>query len=777
MLDAADRWSTPRLAEFIAAITGAPDDATAMRRAVDWATEALDAEIGIIVSGGETLASVGFARGHVTADGFTNSIASGTEWLDIAGVGPCRLAWAQLDADAESHLAVARAGDEAFTREEVGLLRAAARSLGLTLRLLRALADERGVRDSLQKRQLLLERLSHIQRSITRRLPLHDVLQSITAGARDLLDVEIAAVRLIDPDNPNELYIAACEGLAPEVLARIRRSRIGEGAGGTAVSEGRVIVVEDYETAPIAQEGLADQHLRVAMAAPVHDGDLVMGSITVASDQEGRTFASLEMEALVAFAEHASLALADAKRVEHIQRLAFHDGLTGLPNRPLFLERLEQSLTRARRRRGDVAVLYLDLDRFKTINDSLGHSAGDELLTAVAARLNACLRDEDTAARLGGDEFAILAHCDREGAQEVAQRILAALTEPFTVSGREVSTSTSIGIAVDRGGRVDAGGMLRDADTAMYRAKMRGSPGFVVFEASMHQAAVTRIDREVDLRQAVARGELRLQYQPVVRLSDGRMAGLEALIRWQHTASGLLSPADFIPLAEETGQIESIGRWILMEACGQARKWHSFGASRLSVSVNVSALQLQSPRFVDDVSEGLRASDLDPTRLILEITESAVMLDAPLAIARLGELHDLGVKLAVDDFGTGYSSLAILRRLPVDTLKVDRLFVEPIADDETAAAFLETVVRLASILSLNVVVEGVETQAQADVIAGFGHVLAQGYHLARPMDVSAIDRMLTSPQSLYRAGGTEPQRPARPRLVSIGGNALQRPLE
>ena len=771
-MNASDRWSTPRLAEFIAAITGAPDVPAAVRRAVDWVTEALEAEIGLIVSDGAAQASVGFPRGDVPVDAFTRSIDSNDDRVDVAGVGPCRMAWAPTELGTASHLVVARAGEDPFSREEVGLLRAAARSLTLTVRLLRALGDERSMRDSLQKRQLLLERLSVTLRSITRRLPLGDVLHTICSGARDLLDVDIAIVRLIDVDSPSEMYIAASEGLESDLAGRVRRSRVGEGASGTAVAEGRVVVIENYSASQLALEGLADQQLTLAMAAPVHDGDLVMGAITVATTQPGRSFGALEMECLVAFAEHASLALTDAKRAENIQRLAFHDGLTGLPNRALFLERLEQALIRARRRRSDVAVLFLDLDRFKTINDSLGHGAGDELLVAVAARLHGCLRDEDTAARLGGDEFAVLAHCDSDGAQLVAERLLAALTEPFMVCGREVSTSTSIGITVDRGGRADAGGMLRDADTAMYRAKVRGTPAYVVFEPSMHLAAVTRIDREADLRQAMQRDELRLHYQPVVRLGDGRPVGVEALIRWQHPTDGLLSPIDFIPLAEETGQIESIGSWTLAQACTQVRTWHRLGTTRLSVSVNVSPLQLQSPRFVSHVADALAASEIDPTRLVLEITESAVMQDAEAAIARLRELRELGVQLAVDDFGTGYSSLGVLRNLPVDIIKIDRVFVAGVADDPTAAAFLETIVRMASILSLTVIVEGVETQAQAEVIAGFGHVLAQGFHFARPMEASAMGRMLTSAQPLYTSGGEAARRATRPRLVSLGGTAL-----
>ena len=743
-----------------------------MRRAVDWATEALEAEIGVILEGVAVVASVGFPRGDVPAEGIVAAVHAGTEVIDVQGLGLCRLAWAPIEIESAGHLVVARGGSEAFSREEVGLMRAAGRSLTLTLRLLRALADERATRDILQKRQALLERLSQIQRSITRRLPLGDVLQTITGGARDLLDVEVAAVRLIDPANPLEMYIAASEGVEPEMVDRIRRSTIGTGAGGMAISEDRLIVIEDCENAAQAIEGLADQHLSFAMAAPVHDGDAVTGSITVATSRPDTPFGALEKEVLVAFAEHASLALTDAKRVEHIQRLAFHDGLTGLPNRPLFLERLEQALTRSRRRRADVAVLFLDLDRFKTVNDSLGHSAGDQLLVAVGRRLVDCLRDEDTAARLGGDEFAILVHCDRQGAAEVAQRIMVAMEAPFRLGGREVNASTSIGIALDRGGRIDAPTMLRDADTAMYRAKLRDHERCVVFEPSMHQAVLTRIDRETDLRHSVARDELRLHYQPVVRLGDGRIVGVEALIRWQHTGGGLLAPLDFMPLAEETGQVAAIGRWTLLQACTQARLWHRCGSARLSVSVNVSPLQLQSAQFVGEVADAIERSEIDPTRLVIEITESGVMIDAESSIKRLTALRELGVSLAIDDFGTGYSSLGVLRRLPVDTLKVDKLFVDAVTEDATAAAFLETIVRMASILSLNVVVEGIETAEQAALVAGFGHVYAQGYHLARPMDAAAIDRLLTAGGPLYHAGDNEAARAIRPRLVSVGGHSL-----
>jgi diguanylate cyclase (GGDEF)-like protein len=742
-MEAADRWSTPRLAEFVAAVTGAPDEASATRRAVDWATEALEAEIGLVVEGSVALASVGFPHGDAPAQFVAEASAGDRDVLDVPGVGRCRVASTRLDMEFAVDLVVARAGTDAFSREEIGLLRAAARSLTLTLRLFRALAAERSMSDNLHKRQALLERLSSIQRSITRRVPLTDVLNTITASARDLLDVEMATLRLIDPQSPQEMLMAAHDGLPADIARSIQRTNVGEGATGRAVVEDRLIILETNEIVDARPE-LAGQRIRSAMAAPVRDGDRPTGTILVATTRSDRHFGPVEQEVLIAFAEHASLALTDAKRVEHIRQLAFHDELTGLPNRGLFMERLEQALIRSRRRRDHVAVLYLDLDRFKTINDSLGHTAGDQLLVTVGERLRHCLRDEDTASRLGGDEFAILAHCDRVGAIEIAVRVLAAMEPSFIIEDREVSAAASIGIALDRGGRADAGGMLRDADTAMYRAKFAAGNGFVVFEPSMHAAALARIDLEADLRRALLSDEMRLDYQPIIRLADGEVIGLEALIRWHHPRRGIMNPLDFIPLAEETGQIAPLGRWIVREACEQARRWQCSDPrrGRLSISVNVSPRQLQDTRFVQDVADALTVSGLHPTDLVLEITEGAVMADAENAIRRLHALRALGVSLAIDDFGTGHSSLALLRRLPVDILKVDKMFVDTIVTDPVAAAFLETIVRMGEILSLSVIVEGIESAAQVALIAGYSGVLGQGYQLGRPMSVAAVDELL-----------------------------------
>jgi diguanylate cyclase (GGDEF)-like protein len=738
-------WSSPRFAEFVAAITAAPDEESATRHALEWATEALDAEVGVIVEKGEILASTGFLRGQVPP-AFAQAIAEQSDVVSLAGIGACCVLSSRLGVQSAVDVVIARAGAGPFQRDDIRLVHAAARSLTLTLHLFRALSAERATRADLQRRQSLLERLASIQRAITRRLPLGEVLDAVTRGAADLLGTEVAAVRLLDPDAPSEMILMAHVGLPPTVAAARHRSNVHEGAGGQAILEDRMIVVNDYAQSRLAAGRLNGLKLERAIAAPVHDGDRVVGSITCVSTRTNLEFGPPEVEALSALAEHAGLAIVDARRVEHLHKLAFHDELTGLPNRGLFMERLAQALLRARRRSEFVAVLYLDLDRFKTINDSLGHTAGDQLLVSVGERLRKCLRDEDTASRLGGDEFAILAHCDRRGAVGIAERVLSAMKPAFALDAREVLTTASIGIALDHGGHSDADGMLRDSDTAMYRAKVERRGGFVVFEPSMHAAALVRMDLEADLHGAAARGEMQLAYQPIVNLSDMSTTGVEALVRWHHPRRGVMGPLDFIGLAEESGQIASLGRWIAQTACSQVREWQQLHPSvrGLVASVNLSPRQLQDSSIVSDIARVLDASGLDPADTVLEITEGAVMVDVETAIHRLHALRALGVSLAVDDFGTGHSSLALLRRLPVAIIKIDKMFVDTITTDATSAAFLETIVRMAQILSLKVVIEGIETAQQAEMVARLGAVAGQGYQLGRPMTAAAMGRVLSA---------------------------------
>ncbi len=429
---------------------------------------------------------------------------------------------------------------------------------------------------------------------------------------------------------------------------------------------------------------------------------------------------------------------------------AFHDPLTGLPNRALFLDRLGHALARGGRAGAAVGVLLLDLDGFKHVNDSLGHDAGDRLLVAFAARLPGyCLRPSDTLARLGGDEFVVLLEDLRDpgAATRLAARLVTcpALWAPYPLDGREVSIRASVGVALGRPGAADPGGLLREADTALYRAKAAGKGGYAVFDPAMNAAAVARLELEADLRRAVARGELAVHYQPLVALADGRIRRAEALVRWHHPTRGPAAPAAFIPLAEETGLIREVGHWVLGAACRQAATWRAvYGDRAPVVCVNLSAREFGDPGLVAAVAGALRDAALDPAGLELEITEGALMGDAPGTLATLWQLRDLGVGLAVDDFGTGYSSLAYLKRFPVDTLKIDQAFVAGLGADTEDTAIIGAIIGLAHALGLAVVAEGVETVDQVAGLRRLGCDLAQGYHFARPLPAAELDALLAA---------------------------------
>ncbi|MFN2547917.1 MAG: EAL domain-containing protein [Myxococcales bacterium] len=424
---------------------------------------------------------------------------------------------------------------------------------------------------------------------------------------------------------------------------------------------------------------------------------------------------------------------------------AFYDALTGLPNRSLFMERLGQAQARARGRSGGgFAVLFLDLDRFKVVNDSMGHRAGDQLLVAIARRLDRIRRAGDTVARLGGDEFAVLVEgvTDAASSGRVADRVQRELAQPFEINAQEVFTSTSIGIAL--GGVADQRpeDMLRDADTAMYRAKAQGIAKHAVFDITMHDHAVAVLQLENDLRRAIDRGELRVRFQPIVALPSGRIVGFEALVRWQHRQRGMVMPAEFIPMAEETGVIGPVGRWVLLEACRQMRELQKLGVPGLSLAVNVSGRQVLQPDLVEQIAEVLQATGLDPRALRLELTESVFVENEATAARCLNRLRQLGLKIVIDDFGTGYSSLSYLHRMPIDVLKIDMSFVQTMGIDEKNRRIVETILALGKNLGVDVIAEGVETAAQAQALQRMGCGLAQGYLFSEAVDVESVTAML-----------------------------------
>jgi diguanylate cyclase (GGDEF)-like protein/PAS domain S-box-containing protein len=441
---------------------------------------------------------------------------------------------------------------------------------------------------------------------------------------------------------------------------------------------------------------------------------------------------------------------------EQLRHSAFHDALTGLPNRSLLLDRLDQAIQRARDAAGhQFALLFLDLDRFKTINDSLGHLTGDLLLISVARRLQAAVRRSDTVARLGGDEFVILLDdiADRGEVASAVHQIEEALRAPFNLNGHEVFTSASIGILIETGPYEQPEALLRDTDLAMYQAKALGRGRHEVFSESLHIEARQRLQLETDLHRALERQELRVYYQPIVSLESRRIIGAEALLRWEHPARGLVSPLDFIPLAEETGLIEPIGRWVLQHACAQAQEWHRQGHSHLTVSVNVSIHELKSPRFAESVAATLQQTGLPPHFLILEMTESAYMEQASVTGAVVERLRAMGVQIAFDDFGTGYSSLSYLRHFRVNRIKIDRSFIRDMTKNATDLAITGAMIAMAHQLNINVVAEGVETEEHLELLGAHRCDTVQGYLISRPVPNDAFLELLEQP-----AMGVAPRR-------------------
>jgi len=425
-----------------------------------------------------------------------------------------------------------------------------------------------------------------------------------------------------------------------------------------------------------------------------------------------------------------------------LEHQAFHDSLTGLANRALFSDRVTHALGRGLRRQNLFAVLFIDLDDFKTVNDSLGHAAGDELLVAVARRLETCLRPEDTCARLGGDEFAIMIEnlSGPEAAVTVAGRILDAMGEPLTLFGSEVSVQASVGIALGSGGQ-STSDILRSADLAMYRAKGDGKSRYALYEPSMHERVVERLALKADLQRSFVAEEFEVHFQPIVALQTGAVAAVEALLRWRHPERGLMLPGEFIPLAEETGLILPLGRLVLHKACQQAGHWRGLGYPSLGVSVNISAKQLASRHLPAEVRNALAESSLEPSALTLEITES-MLLDSQAVIGRLEDLKELGVRIAIDDFGTGYSSLNYLRRFPVDTLKIDKAFVEELGSSAEQEQLVAAILRLGATLGLETVAEGIEEESQRDLLRRLKCRYGQGFFFSRPVPADELGSLL-----------------------------------
>jgi diguanylate cyclase (GGDEF)-like protein len=509
----------------------------------------------------------------------------------------------------------------------------------------------------------------------------------------------------------------------------------------------RGVIAGRSSTEPTVQTWLSEHDMRDAMMTTLQSDGVLLGVLIVGNRlSDVSTFDTDDLALFETFAAQASVAVQNTRLDSRLKHQAFHDPLTGLANRALFTDRLEHALTRRDQGRDTLAVVFLDLDDFKMINDSLGHAAGDELLVNVAGRLQTVLRPSDTAARFGGDEFAILLE-ESSAAYDVigvAERIVAVLKPHFVIASREVAVHASVGVATADVRTMSAEELLRRADVAMYRAKMKGKGSFEVFEPGMQEVVTRRLEVRTDLERALERRELVLRYQPIVDVATARPVGVEALVRWNHPRWGFVLPGEFISVAEETGLIYDLGLDVLEQACRQCQEWQTAfpDQASFSVSVNVSPRQLRNPKFVNDVWDVLRRTGLHPSRLVLEITESVMVEDPHNASSRLHELKALGVRISVDDFGTGYSSLAVLQDLPLDILKIDKAFVDDVANDPRRTAFAQAIIRLGKTLGLRLIAEGVENEAQSDRLRSLGCELAQGYYFSRPVESGEITRML-----------------------------------
>ncbi len=548
------------------------------------------------------------------------------------------------------------------------------------------------------------------------------------------------------------LYTAAAGNTPERFLQELNGLPIhGEsGAVSTAPYWGHSLLVSNIKT-----DSRWEPHRRVALAgglqacwsAPILSGvGEILGTLAAYLENPSRPD-DAEIELLKGAARLAGIAIEQRHLTDELFYQAHYDPLTQLANRAIFEERVTQAITAARHARTTMGLLYIDLDRFKLVNDVLGHSIGDLLLSQVARRLESCVRRSDILARLGGDEFGLLLaeiH-DTSGATNVARKILDSLRDPFQIEGHELFVTGSIGISLFPKDGDNVGTLERNADSAMYRAKRLGADSYVLFDTGISTSSPERLEMETHLRRALERKEMILHYQPQYDARTGEMAGMEALIRWKHPSLGMVSPGTFIPIAEETGLIIPIGAWTLNEACRQQRVWRDSGMRPVRVAVNVSPLQFGQPDLVESVAQALDRNDIPARLLELELTESGIMQDIDRAIRQMYELRNLGVQLAIDDFGTGHSSLSYLQRLPLETLKVDQCFVREVRAAGDRPPLVESIISMGHALGMRLVAEGVETPDQFDALVAMQCDLLQGYLLSKPVSPEEVLRGASSP--------------------------------
>ena len=601
--------------------------------------------------------------------------------------------------------------------------------------------------------QALVEAVLAVQSLVSRGAAPTAVYQAVVDGALGLLRGDGGSLRFLDLDDPEWMVAVAWHTSAGQGERWRHRAPVTEGLSGRVITTGEPAVLEDYQAVQTGSQ-LAPEGTQAIIGMPIREQQRVIGSLVVSSTTAGRHWTRHEQALLSSYAEHVGVVLAVA-RASSATREALTDALTGLGNRRVLLDRLEHELVRGDRGGEPVTVLFMDLDGFKLVNDSLGHGVGDQLLVEVAERLRGAIRDHDVCARLGGDEFAVLL-IGAADPDAVARRIIEVVNRPFQIGTNEVFVSISVGIVR---GRDEAETLLGHADVAMYHAKRSGAGGYARFAPSMQAALLSRLTLRTELRCAIAREEFELHYQPIFHLRSGRIAAFEGLLRWRHPDRGLLPALDFIAVAEQTGMIVEIGRWVLRHGCQQLAAWRR--RAPITLNLNVSTRELEAPGYADIVRDAI-AGAFPPSALILEVTERQPLDDVPDVLETLRAVKALGVRLALDDFGTGYGTLINLSRLPIDLLKIARPFLDAVQDERqehNPRGLLAGTIGLGRHLGLTTIGAGIEHREQRDLLTELGCDLGQGFDLGHPLDAAGAGQLLDVESS---QGAPMERRPHQP---------------
>ena len=737
------------LSDFLSTLSSAADADAVAREGVVCAAAALAADVAVVLRGSQVVARAGRAAREMACGDLVPALEDGHEHVRLRGTGLSAVAISPVQPGSGIRLVAVRDREHPFTTEERDILADMASAIALVWGV-----DPGNGSD--QSDEVLDEPSSEEP-----------------AGAQRALRNSEHRLRELVQGAPTPFVAVDEEGLVLEwnneaeaTFGWPRSEAVGRRFVDHMIAPARrdafTADVEAFATAA----GDSARHRRVETYALRRDGVEVPVELKLSRLRAGGTYI---IQTFVRDLSESLRAERERRNAEdRIAHMALHDALTGLPNRALLFDRLTHALAGARRRGATLAVLYIDVDNFRMVNESLGHHAGDELLIEVARRLADIVRRSDTMARVredtlvrfGGDEFVLVCEdiAGERDATSIAERLAAALADDIVVAGEKFVVSASIGIALATG-ETTPDAVVNEAEAAMYRAKQGGRARYEVFDPAKGPRVRNRLHEEAELRQAIEREELRLFYQPIVSVSDGGLVGAEALVRWEHPERGLLAPGQFLPLAEETGLIVPLGRWVLREACARATGWQRRGLF-MRIGVNVSAHQLADGELGTLVMEVLDDSELDPSRLVLEITESVLVQETKISVDVLRELRGLGVRVSLDDFGTGYSSLSYLRRLPLDAVKLDRAFISGLADTTVDRQIVAAIVQMARGMSMTVVAEGVETAAQWDSLRDLGCHLAQGYYFARPMPAEQMSSVVEEASS---QGGLLPvSRRARP---------------